>query len=55
MDSGRDGGDEADADVPEGAVRFELGAGEIEEALAEAGLEVEALEDVDVSGGSLVY
>lgn len=35
-------------DVPEGAVRFELEAGDIEAALAEDGLEVEAREDVDV-------
>lgn len=36
-------------DVPDGAVRFELEAPAIEEALAEIGVEVEALEDVDVS------
>ncbi len=35
-------------DVPEGAVRFELDASDIEAALAEDGLEVEAREDVDV-------
>ena len=40
-------GDEAD-DVPEGAVRFELDAAEVEAALAEDGLEVEAREEVDV-------
>eukprot|EP00887_Chlorella_sp_A99_P001378 scaffold8.g1378.t1 len=39
-------GDEED--VPEGAVRFEVDAAQIEEALAEAGLEVEAQPEVDV-------
>lgn len=33
---------------------FELSAAQIEEALAEAGLEVEALEDVDVSAAPAV-
>lgn len=37
-----------DEEPPEGAVRFDLEASEIEEALAEEGLEVEALADVDV-------
>lgn len=37
-----------DDEPPEGAVRFELDAAAIEEALAEDGLEVEALADVDV-------
>lgn len=41
-------------DVPEGAVRFELEAGDIEAALAEDGVEIEAREDVDVSGLALV-
>lgn len=35
-------------DVPEGAVRFELDAAAIEEALAEDGVEIEARADVDV-------
>jgi hypothetical protein len=35
-------------DVPEGAVRFELDAAEIEVALSEVGMEIEAREDVDV-------
>ncbi|KAL4457809.1 hypothetical protein ABPG75_012674 [Micractinium tetrahymenae] len=35
-------------DVPEGAVRFELEAADIEAALAEQGIEVEAREDVEV-------
>lgn len=46
------GGEESDADaageVPEGLVRFELTAEEIEAALAEPSLEVEAPEDIDV-------
>ena len=41
-------------DVPEGAGRFELEAGDIEAALAEDGVEIEAREDVDVSGLALV-
>ena len=45
-------GEESDADaageVPEGLVRFELTAEEIEAALAEPSLEVEAPEDIDV-------
>ena len=48
--SALDSGSE-DEEVPEGAVRFELEAGAIEEALAEAGLEVEAQEEVEVSAG----
>jgi hypothetical protein len=39
----------ADEDVPEGAVRFEIEPKDIVESLVEAGLEVEAREDVDVS------
>lgn len=46
------GGEDSDADaageVPEGLVRFELTAEEIEAALAEPSLEVEAPEDIDV-------
>jgi predicted Zn-dependent peptidase len=37
-----------DDEPPEGAVRFELDAAAIEDALSEVGLEVEALPDVDV-------
>jgi hypothetical protein len=39
---------DGDGDVPEGAVRFELTAAEIEAALAEPSLEVDAPDDVDV-------
>lgn len=45
-----EGSSEEEEEVPEGAVRFELGAAEIEDALAEAGLEVEAMADVEVGG-----
>lgn len=45
-----DSGDEDD--VPEGAVRFELDAEAIEASLAEDGIEVEAREDIDVSGSA---
>ena len=39
---------DGDGDVPEGAVRFELGAEEIEAALKAPSLEVEAPDDIDV-------
>ena len=38
----------SDEEPPEGAVRFEINENEILEALCEQGLEIEALEDVDV-------
>ncbi|KAK9810226.1 hypothetical protein WJX72_007002 [[Myrmecia] bisecta] len=40
--------DEADADMPEGAVRWDLSAQEIADAIAEESLEVEAMPDIDV-------
>lgn len=39
---------EADDDVPDGAVRFDLEAEDIQEALAEIGDEIEAQDDIDV-------
>jgi predicted Zn-dependent peptidase len=38
----------SDEEPPEGAVRFEIDEAEIREAISEKGLEIEALEDVDV-------
>ena len=38
----------SDEEPPEGAVRFEIDEDEIREAISEKGLEIEALEDVDV-------
>ena len=38
----------SDEEPPEGAIRFEIDEAEIREAISEKGLEIEALEDVDV-------